>query len=145
MPSYPETLRLYANALEQNTLISQQLDIAVKTKAEIGSRREATAMATASAKARENEKLKEQIGDSKMWKCAKAIPWVLDIFAPSRGMWIVLGKKLKSVSDEIGCEVRKIEHEKFGTVNAYHRRAIEKTLHRIKADSGFMGKYRIEA
>ena len=48
----------------QNDQLEMERDEAIRTKAMIGSKREATAMATASAKARECEKLREQIGDS---------------------------------------------------------------------------------
>lgn len=48
--------------IAENRQIAQQRDEAVRTKAEIGTRREATAMATASAAVRQVQKLKEELG-----------------------------------------------------------------------------------
>ena len=51
-----------------------------RTKAEIGSRREATAMNTASVLSKQNDKLRTEIGDSRTWKQVKALPWFLEVF-----------------------------------------------------------------
>jgi hypothetical protein len=62
LPSYAETLRLYADQIEQTQRITHQRDEAVATKAEIGSRREATAMATASAAVKRARQLEGELG-----------------------------------------------------------------------------------
>lgn len=60
--SMSEALRLAADLSEQNERLAIERDTAVRTKAEIGSRREATAMATAAAKAKEVARLKHELG-----------------------------------------------------------------------------------
>lgn len=57
-----EALRLAADLSEQNEQLAIERDEAVRTKAHIGSKREATAMATAASKAREVEKLRHELG-----------------------------------------------------------------------------------
>jgi len=60
--SLPEALRLAADLAEKNELLAIERDHAIATKAQIGSKREATAMATAAKHKREAEKLKHELG-----------------------------------------------------------------------------------
>ncbi|MDD3030691.1 MAG: Bro-N domain-containing protein [Alphaproteobacteria bacterium] len=141
---------------EHNALLIQQRDEAIRTKAWIGTRREATAMATASIEKRraevlaiekevlavEREALAEQLGDSTNWKSVKSLHWLLNFFADSKGMWSAVGKKLKTISDEMGYDVRQIEHSDYGYVNAYHLDVIDRFRARVIADPNMLGKYR---
>ena len=65
------------------------------------------------------------------------------VFAPSRGMWSVLGRKLKEYSKELGYEVRQIDDEHYGKINAYHVGAINAFRRRLdicrKAGGFFLG------
>lgn len=67
-PSVPKTLssalRLAADQAERIEVLAIERDQAIATKAQIGSRREATAMATAAAAKREAARLKDQLGFS---------------------------------------------------------------------------------
>ena len=127
---------------EQRVLMEQQRDEAIRTKALIGSKREATAMATASVAKRRAEALAEKIGESVTWKAVKSIRWLLDIFAESKGMWSSVGKKLKALSDEMGYDVRTIENSDYGQVNAYHRDVIARFRAKLSADPNMLAKYR---
>ncbi len=62
LPSYAEALRLYADQIEQTQRVTHERDQAVATKAEIGARREATAMATASAAVKRARQLEDELG-----------------------------------------------------------------------------------
>lgn len=141
----PEALRLYAAEIEAKEKALQERDEAVRTKAMIGSRREATAMATASAKARECEKLREQIGDSKTYKAATAITWLPDYFNMSnRGLYGSLAANLKKIEAGMTSEFKHtdIEDSRWGKVNAYHVDVIERLHEMVQADENLMKKYR---
>ncbi len=127
---------------EQRVLMEQQRDEAIRTKAWIGTKREATAMATAAAEKRRAEALAEQVGDSTNYKSVKSLRWLLDVFADSKGMWSAVGKRMKSISDEMGYEVRQVEHSDYGHVNAYHKDVIDRFQARVIADPNMLGKYR---
>lgn len=62
--TFAEALRLAAEQAEKIELLAIERDHAVATKAQIGSRREATAMATASKAKREAERLRDELGFS---------------------------------------------------------------------------------
>ena len=110
---FAKVLTDYADTKEKLEHTQDQLTDAIRTKAQIGSKREATAMARVSVLSKENEKLKAEIGDSKNYKQVKAISWIV-------GKYSVWGKRLKKKSDEMGLEVRQIPDSKYGVVNAYH-------------------------
>lgn len=62
LPSYAETLRLYADQIEQTQRVTAERDHAIATKALIGSKREATAMATASSAVKNASHLANELG-----------------------------------------------------------------------------------
>lgn len=62
LPSYAEALRLYADQIEETQRVAAERDQAIATKALIGSKREASAMATASAAKREAARLAQELG-----------------------------------------------------------------------------------
>lgn len=57
----PEALRLYAAEIEAKEKALQERDEAIRTKSQIGDKKVATAMSTASAKSRECERLKKEV------------------------------------------------------------------------------------
>ena len=129
----------------QNDQLAMERDEAIRTKAFIGSNREATAMNTASQKSKECEKLREQIGDSKTYKAAKAIPWLSKYFnTRNRGLYNSLAAKLRKI--EAGMPKKfahtMIDDSQYGQIKAYHVAVIEKLHEMVQADEEFMKDYR---
>ena len=115
LPDYPTALRLYADQLEITARIKQERDYAIATKAEIGSRREATAMGRLSAKVKEVESLKVQLDKSLDFASIKAV----EIATGRKFGWHQLKKWSKANSSEI----KTIPDPNFGEVKTYHKDA----------------------
>ena len=139
-----------SDALEaQNKALTAERDEAIRTKAMIGSRREATAMATASAKSRECEKLREQIGDSETYKRATAIPWLSEYFdTRNDGLYNSLAAQLRKIEASMPPEFahKPTPDTRYGSVKAYHIAVIERfheiVREKLPVDKKFMEKYR---
>ena len=113
-----------------------------RTKAEIGSRREATAMNTASVLSKQNDKLRTEIGDSRTWKQVKALPWFLEVFIDVPAAYSVAGRKLSELSRRLGYEIREVEDTRYGIVKAYHADVITAFRVALRDDLNMMRKYR---
>ena len=130
----PEALRLYAAEIEAKEKALQERDEAIRTKAQIGSRREATAMNTASQKSKEcarltseNEELKDAVGRGTYWRTVSVMKaeWKREFgHEPS---W----HKLKEFSADFPTDMQPIKDveekvvlrngsEKVRIVNRYH-------------------------
>ena len=134
---------------ERIKALTAERDEAVRTKAMIGSRREATAMATASAKSRECEKLREQIGDSETYKRATAIPWLSEYFdTRNDGLYNSLAAQLRKIEASMPPEFahKPTPDTRYGSVKAYHIAVIERfheiVREKLPVDKKFMEKYR---
>lgn len=140
----PEAILARAVLVAQDTIrrIEAERDEAIRTKAEIGSRREATAMATASAAVRKAAALENELGRGRDYKSVKGIPWFLDIFADTPAAYSVAGRKLSELSRRLGYEIREVEDTRYGTVKAYHVDVIEAFRLALKNDLNMMRKYR---
>lgn len=135
--------RAWAEQYERRQLAEAQRDEAIRTKAEIDSRREATAMATASAAVRKANMLEDELGRGKRYKAVKAIPWLFDEFKASRGMYSVVGKALKRVSADLGYSVEKIATPEFPDgINAYHVDVIAAFRSELIQNPGMLDCYR---
>lgn len=86
--------------------------LAERTKAEIGSRREATAMATASRKAKEVLRLQAQLDGLSDWATVKR----MEKFYKRDFPW----RPLKRASEKIGAPINQVTDINYGLVNAYH-------------------------
>lgn len=141
----PEAILARAVLVAQDTIrrIEAERDEAIRTKAEIGSRREATAMATASAAVRKAAALENELGRGRDYKSVKGIPWFLDLFADTPAAYSVAGRKLSDMSRRMGYNIREIEDSCFGSVKAYHVDVIEAFRLALRNDLNMLGKYRL--
>lgn len=120
LPSYAiedpiERAKKWIEEEKQKQLAIQERDHAIATKAEIGSRREATAMGRLSAKVKEVEKLKTQLDSSTGFATIKKVQSLTggtyDTYA------------LRRHSKANGLEIQKAEDANYGSVNSYHKDA----------------------
>ena len=110
-----EAARAWADQVEAKRLACKERDYAIETKAHISDKKTATAMATASVKSKEAEKLKEQLGESKNYASVKAVESKVGGKYNWRELkkWCVAnGKKIKDIADS-----------NYGTVKIYHKDA----------------------
>ena len=115
LPDYPTALRLYADQLEVSARLELERDYAIATKAEIGSKREATSMATASKYKRENTKLKVQLDESLNFATIKKVQSL------TGGTYDTYALRRHSKANRL--EVQKAEDANYGSVNSYHKDA----------------------
>ena len=140
--SFPDALRMIADIEEEKQLALEQRDYYKRTKAEIGSRREATSMATASAAVRQRDALADKLGEGKHYKQVKAIPWLLEVFHESAGMYSQVGRKLSQLGERMGLSPRIKEDSQYGTIKIHHVEVIEALRLALKQDHNLLGKYR---
>ena len=149
--SYAEALRALAAEVEvreaveaQKALAENQRDEAIRTKAEIGNRREATAMATASAATRKVGVLEDKLGLGRNYKQVKAIPWLFDEFADCPSMYQQVGKRLSALSQRLGYKTERIPCPEFPNgIKAYHVDVIDAFRNELKRDLNMLGKWRL--
>ena len=151
-----EAARAWANAYEaqQKALAMVErkqiaLEEIIETRTHIQNKKVATAMNTASVAVRQNDKLREQIGDSKTYKQAKAISWLPEIFnlkvnIEGEGVYKSLGHALSKLSNSMGYKYKTIESSTYPQgVKAYHVDVIEALRHKLINDRNMMRQYRI--
>lgn len=116
LPSnYKEALLALVQAETEKEQIAFERDQAVETKAWIGEKREATAMATASVAVRAKNKLAERLGESKNY--AAIIP--VEKRLNQKFKW----QPLRKWCQENGVEPHKVDDPRFGSVNSWPREA----------------------
>ncbi|MBA1299368.1 Rha family transcriptional regulator [Pseudomonas carnis] len=95
-------------------LAIEQRDHAIETKAEIGSRREATAMATASAAVRQANQLKEELGRGLRQATVAAVEKVCKRKFGKQGF-----RPLKNWCAEKGVQAPKVHDPRYGWVRSW--------------------------
>lgn len=111
--TYADALRLYADEVERAEQLAIERDHAVATKAQIGSNREATAMATASAAARKAKRLEVELDQSMQYASIKRMEM---IYHGIKFDW----RMLKRTGVEMGIDAIDIFDANYGSVKSYH-------------------------
>ncbi len=109
--TYPEALRMYADEVERRELAEKEARKAIREKIWIGSRREATAMATASVKSKEAEKLKVKLDLEMSYATVKKVELETD----RKYSW----QNLKKYCLSAGLGWNKAFDANYGSVNSY--------------------------
>ena len=107
----PSALRALADTYEQLQQAQFEREIAVKTKAHISDKKTATAMATASNAVQENQRLKDQIGQSKK----NATLLAVERLTSNTYTWQPLNKWCEAH----GIKPQKVHDERYGRINTY--------------------------
>ena len=107
----PSALRALADTYEQLQQAQFEREIAVKTKAHISDKKTATAMATASKAVQENQRLKDQIGQSKK----NATVLAVERLTSNTYTWQPLNKWCNAH----GIKPQKVHDERYGKINTY--------------------------
>lgn len=129
--------------LKQNEIIKLELDHAIKTKAHISEKREATAMTTASVAVRKVNKLENELGRGRNFNQVRAIWWLKDEFHVNMpGFWSQFGKKLKEFCVYNGYEIKVIPDSKYGKLYNYPVEASDKFRVRLYNNPEILGKFR---
>jgi hypothetical protein len=100
--------------IAENKLVTQQRDLAIEIKAEIGSRREATAMATASAAVRQANQLKEELGRGLRQATVTAVEKISKRKFGKQGF-----RPLKNWCAENGVQAPKVHDPRYGWVRSW--------------------------
>jgi phage regulator Rha-like protein len=114
LPSYAEVLRGLADQIEQTERVTVERDHAIATKALIGSKREATAMATASAKSREAAALRDQLGINERHATVISVERATGVKYP-KNIYVSLRRWCKAHS----VEPSEVADPRYGTVKAW--------------------------
>lgn len=108
-----EAARAWALAYEKQQEALALADYATRTKAEIGSRREATAMNTASQAVRRASALARELDRAKDYATVKRMEM---LYHGMRFDW----RLLKSTGNAMGVAALDVFDQNYGTVKAYH-------------------------
>ena len=141
----PETILARAVLIAQDTLkrVEAERDEAVRTKAWIGSRREASAMATAASAARRAKALEAQLGLAGDYLAVKGIKWLPEIFDLTKGgTYSQIGKYLKRLSLTKNYMVKTAPDSLHESVGLYHKDIIALFRKQLDEIPSLMRKYR---
>lgn len=135
--------RAWAEQYERRQIAEAQRDEAIRARSWINEGRTAKAMATASAAVRQRDALADRLGEGKTYKQVRAIPWLLEEFHESAGMYSQVGRKLSQLGERMGLQPRITEDSHYGTVKIHHVEVIEAFRLELKKDRNMLARYRV--
>lgn len=142
---YASALRALAAEVEEKERIALERDEAIRTKAYISNKREASVMGKLSGMSRKVAALEDRLGEGANWKACTAIPWLDAWFDVERpGFYSQLGRYLTKLSVQLGYETGTVEHPKYGTVKSYHTDVIYELSVRLTNGVVILPKYHID-
>lgn len=113
--SLPEALRLAATLAEEKDQLLHERDEAIRTKSQISTRREASAMGTVGALAKKVKELEAKISRSNL-----NYEYATVLAIESRvGSLKVSGRKLANYCRKMGLKFNEVPDTRFGKVNSY--------------------------
>lgn len=107
--TYPEALRALAKEYEERAIAVAERDKAIKEKAWISEKREATAMGKLGSAMKKIYDLENKLGEGREWKSVRAIDWLLNYFWDTVGSWMAIGHALTKLSRERGYVVMRVD------------------------------------
>lgn len=129
-----DILRLAMESEQARIQAESERDKAIATKAEIGSRREATAMATASAKSREVARLQHELGRNQQHATVIAVEKATGMAFPKNAY-----VDLRRVTQKYGLQAVSVVDARYGSVKAWPAVAWRE-CHGIELSDLFPGK-----
>lgn len=113
--TYEQALESLLQKVKENRIVTEQRDRAIQERRWIGEKREATAMATASAEKRKANALAEKLGESKKHATVLAVEKKLN----AKFKW----QSLKKWCKENKADISVVHDERYGTANSYPAKA----------------------
>lgn len=144
--SDPDTIIRLATTLkqekEQRAIAEAERDKAIKEKAWISEKREATAMGKLGSAMKKIYDLENKLGEGREWKSVRAIDWLLNYFWDTVGSWLAIGHALTKLSRELGYDVMRVDDPLYNKVNAYHVDVIREFKDILDRRPDYLYKYR---
>lgn len=144
--SDPDTIIRLATTLkqekEQRAIAEAERDKAIKEKAWISKKREATAMGKLGSAMKKIYDLENRLGEGRAWKSVRAIDWLLNYFWDTVGSWMAIGHALTKLSREMGYAVMRVDDPLYNKVNAYHVDVIREFKDTLDRRPDYLYKYR---
>lgn len=144
--SDPDTIIRLATTIkqekEQRAIAEAERDKAVREKAWISEKREATAMGKLGSAMKKIYDLESRLGEGREWKSVRAIDWLLNYFWDTVGSWMAIGHALTKLSRERGYVVMRVDDPLYNKVNAYHVDVIREFKDILDRRPDYLNKYR---